>query len=96
MDVQEELIIPIHKLLKKNRDIFATNDKDLGTTDTVKMRKTDVKKTYHTPLRQRNLVDEFLELMLEAKIIKISRGPWKKHSSKSFCVDFRALMKITK
>ena len=62
------------------------------------------KAPYRTPLKQRALVDQAIDEMLEAGIIEKLRSPWdfaivlveKKEGSKRFCVDFRALNKVTK
>ena len=59
---------------------------------------------YRTPLNNREIIDQAVDEMLEAKIIERSKSPWsfpvvivdKKDGSKRFCVDFRALNKITK
>lgn len=44
----EEFRVPILKLLKKNIDLFATNDKVLGRTDTVKIR---INTDGHVPIK---------------------------------------------
>ena len=62
------------------------------------------KQPYRTPLKQRKIVETAIEEMLEAGVIERSRSPWgfpivlveKRDGSKRFCVDFRALNKITK
>lgn len=100
----------ITKLLKKNQDLFAAKDSDLGHTDTVKMKintgdNSPIKlRPYRTPLNNRKIVDQAIDEMIEAKIISRSKSPWsfpvvivdKKDGSKRFCVDFRKLNKITK
>ena len=61
-------------------------------------------KPYRTPLNKRTVIDNAVDEMLEAGIIRRSRSPWsfpvvvvdKKDGSKRFCVDFRQLNKITK
>ena len=108
--VDSEFKDEVMALLMKNRDVFASKDKNLGMTDTVQM-KIDTgdhepikKQPYRTPLRQRKLVDDAIDEMLDAGIVKRSRSPWgfpivlveKKDGSKRFCVDYRALNKITK
>ena len=62
------------------------------------------KAPYRTPLKQRALVDQSIDEILEAGIIEKSNSPWgfpivlveKKDGSKRFCMDFRALNKVTK
>ena len=100
----------VKKLVTENRDLFAQTDAELGHTDTVKM-KLDTgehppikMKPYRTPLNKRAVIDNAVDEMLEAGIIRRSRSPWsfpvvvvdKKDGSKRFCVDFRQLNKITK
>ena len=82
----------------------------MGHTDTVKMQldageHPPIKmKPYRTPLNKRAVIDNAVDEMLEAGIIRKSRPPWsfpvvvvdKKDGSKRFCVDFRQLNKITK
>ena len=106
----EEFRRVVDNVLKKNRDLFVTRDKDLGRTDTVKMR-IDTgdhppikKRPYRIPLKQRKIVDQAIDEMLEAKVIERSRSAWgfpvilveKKDGTKRFCIDFRALNKISK
>lgn len=62
------------------------------------------RRPYHTPLNNRKIIDDAISEMLGAKIIERSKSPWsfpvvivdKKDGSKRFCIDFRALNKITK
>jgi len=110
VEVPSEFREEVMTLLRKNIDLFTSEDKDLGRTDTVKMKidtgehKPIKKQPYRTPLRQRKLVDKAINEMLEAGIVERSRSPWgspivlveKRDGSKRFCVDFRALNKITK
>lgn len=108
--VPEEMRKVLNKVLQRNTDLFVTEDRYLGRTDTVEMRidtgKNDpIKKNpYRTPLKQREEVNVALEEMLQAGVIERSNSPWsfpivlvkKKDGTKRFCVDFRALNKITK
>ena len=90
--------------------MFATNDFDLGQTDTVQM-KIDIGehvpiklRPYLTLLNHRIIVDKAIDEMLDAGIISRSKSPWscpvvivdKKGGSNRFCVDFRELNQITK
>ena len=108
--VAEEFKPEIDRLIKRNRDLFVSDDKNLGRTDTIEMR-IDTgshdpirKRPYRTPLKQRRLVDSAVDEMMEAAVIERSNSPWgfpivlveKKDGSKRFCVDFRGLNKITK
>ena len=99
----------IIELLKKNVDLFAQNDSDLSHTDSVKMKintgdHPPIKlRPYRTPLTIRKAIDNAVDEMLEAKIIERSKSHRsfpdvivdKKDGSKRFCVDFRALNKVT-
>ena len=97
-------------LLLKNEDIFAASDADLGKTDLVQM-KVDTGdhppiklRPYRVPLNLRKEVDQNIENMLNANVIKRSKSPWsfplvvvqKKDGTSRMCVDFRKLNKITK
>ena len=100
----------IEPLILRNSDLFACKDTELGHTDTVRMKidtgsADPIKlRPYRTPLNNRKIVDETIEEMLDAKVIRRSRSPWsfpvvivdKKDGSKRFCVDFRKLNQVTK
>ena len=106
----EEFKPEIDGLLKRNRDLFFSEDKHLGRTDIVKMRfdtgthEPIKRRPYRTPLKQRKMVDLAIDEMMQAGIIKRSNSPWgfpialvkKKDGTKRFCVDFRALNRVTK
>lgn len=94
----------------QNQDLFVSKDSELGYTDTVKMQ-IDVgnneqtkKRSYRTPIKNREVIDKAVDEMVDSDIICKSRSPWsfpvvivdKKDGSKRFCVDFRRLNKITK
>ena len=110
LSVPEALGGGVRKLVLENKDLFAQTDAELGHTDTVRMKldtgeHPPVKmKPYRTPLNKRAVIDNAVDKMLEAGIIRRSRSPWnfpvvvvdKKDGSKRFCVDFRQLNKITK
>ena len=71
---------------------------DTGSADPIKLI------PYQTPLNNRKIIDETIDEMLDAKVIRSSRSPWsfpvvivdKKDGSKRFCVDFRKLNQVTK
>lgn len=110
LSVPPEFRKDIEKLVIKNQDLFASKDSDLGHTDTVKMKidtgdNDPIKlRPYRTPMHNRKIIEQTVNEMLDANIIKRSRSPWsfpvvivdKKDNSKRFCVDFRKLNKITK
>ena len=100
----------IEPLILRNSDLFASKDTELGHTDTVRMKidtgsADPIKlRPYRTPLNNRKIIDETIDEMLDAKVIRRSRSPWsfpvvivdKKDGSKRFCVDFRKLNQVTK
>ena len=100
----------IEPLILRNSDLFASKDTELGHTDTVRMKidtgsADPIKlRPYRTPLNNRKIIDETIDEMLDAKVIRRSRSPWsfpvvivdKKDGSKRFCVDFRRLNQVTK
>ena len=71
---------------------------DTGNADPIKLR------PYRTTLNNKKIIDETVDEMLEAKVIRKSRSPWSfpvvivdnKDSSKQFFVDFRKLNQVTK
>ncbi|MEW8546530.1 MAG: reverse transcriptase domain-containing protein [Candidatus Thiodiazotropha sp.] len=100
----------VAELLNKNRDLFAAKDSDLTFTDTIKF-KIDTGnappirlRPYRIPLRNQPIVHKAVDEMLEAGIIRKSHSQYsfpvvivdKKDGSKRFCIDFRALNKVTK
>ena len=100
----------VKRVLRKNKDLFARKDSDLGHTNTVKM-KIDTgshppikNRPYRVPLTKRKVIDKAIEEMLEAKVIERSKSPWsfplvvvkKKDGTDRMCVDFRSLNKIVK
>ena len=110
LDVADKHRTFIEKIVLQNRDLFAQTDSELGHTNTIKM-KIDTgnnppkkMKPYRTPLNKRKIVDNAINEMLDANIIRRSKSPWsfpivvvdKKDGTKRFCVDFRQLNKITK
>ena len=85
--------------------MFTESDSELGKTDAIDM-KLDTGdhppirfKPYRTALKQRSIVDDAIDGMLKANMIKPSNSQWsfpvvivdKKDCSKRFCVDFRRL-----
>ena len=99
----------IVELLEKNADLFAKSDADLGKTHLVTAHietgdAPPIKQSpYCLPFSQRKLVEEHIQKMLDAGIIQPSQSPWaapivivgKKDGTKRFCVDYRALNKVT-
>ncbi|MCG8078877.1 MAG: DDE-type integrase/transposase/recombinase [Candidatus Thiodiazotropha taylori] len=110
LDVPEKHKKRVLDLILRNKDLFANKDSELSHTDTVKM-KIDTGdhnpmklRPYRTPLNNRKVIDNAIDEKKKKKIIERSKSPWsfpvvivdKKDGSKRFCVDFRALNKVTK
>ena len=100
----------VAELLNENKDLFAAKDSDLTFTNTVKF-KIDTGdappirlRPYRIPLKNQPIVNRAVDEMLEAGIIRRSHSQYsfpvvivdKKDGSKRFCIDFRALNKVTK
>ena len=81
VNVPEEFKPEIDGLLKRNRDLFISEDKHLGRTDTVNMRidtgthEPIKRRPYRTPLKQRKMVDLAIEEMMQEGIIERSNSP---------------------
>ena len=110
VDVQSHYKPQIQKFLKKNKDLFASVDSELGHIDTVTMKidtgnNPPIKlRPYRTPIQNRQVIEKTIDEMMGANIVHRSKSPWsfpvvivdKKDGPKRFCVDFRKLNQITK
>ncbi|PJE78407.1 hypothetical protein CI610_02660 [invertebrate metagenome] len=99
----------VRQLLLRTQDLFAKSDDDLGRTDMVKHKiDTQNAKPIKQPPRRfphhaAEEVDQQVQSMLDRGIIEPSSSPWasgvvlvqKKDGSLRFCVDYRALNKVT-
>ena len=92
------------ELLYRNQDIFAINMMELGCTDIVEhaINNNDIVtyvRPYKTPMTQRPIIKQFIDEMLENRIIRPSVSPYsspivltKKASGElRFCIDFRVI-----
>ena len=99
----------IQQLLMANEDLFAKDDQHLGKTELLKI---DIDtadhppiglKAYRAPLGKRMFIEEKVEDLLKADIIRKSRSPWsapvvvatKKDGTNRLCVDYRRLNDVT-
>ena len=115
VNVQEIVVPPEHKdkiskVIIENRDVVANSDKELGQTQSVRMKINTGDhppirlEPYRTPLHKREVVEGAVKDMLGAGVIERSVSPMEFSNSNSqqkgwghrFCVDFRALNNITK
>ena len=80
LDVPEKYRSNIEKCILQNRDLFSNKDSELGKTDTVKMQidtgnTTPIKmRPYRTPIKNREVVDQAIDEMLDAGVINRSRS----------------------
>ena len=72
----------IKKLLVQNKDHFAKTDAELGHTNTIQMKidtgnHAPIKmRPYWTPIKKHRIVDQAIDEMLVANIIRRSKSPW--------------------
>lgn len=105
LDEQNRIV----QFLERSKNCFATSLKDLGTCKVKKYKLTTTTEQpiflhpYRKSYKERQLIKEEINEMLEAKIIRPSSSPWsspvilvnKPDGSIRFCTDFRALNKVT-
>ncbi len=72
----------LQKLISENADLFANKDSELGHTDAVRMQ-IDTQgdapirlRPYRAPINKRKVIDEAIDEMLSANIVRRSRSPW--------------------
>lgn len=99
----------VRNLLQAYRDVFSTDAAPFGCARLVKHRipTADARPIYQyarpTSPMNRKVIDDQLEIMLTQGVIQKSSSPWaspvtlanKQDGTKRFCVDFRALNKVT-
>ena len=110
IDAPEEFRPQVRAMVQDNSHLFASSDLNLGQTGTVECgidtgeHDPIRNRPYRVPLQDREIVDNAIDEMLEAKVISRSQSPWsfglvivsKKDGSKRLCVDYRKLNEITK
>lgn len=97
-------------LLTEFTDIFANRPEDMGRTDLVQYHidvqgATPVKrKPYRVSQKEREIIDEQINLMLKNGVIRVSHSPWaspivlvrKPDGSIRFCIDYTKVNAVTK
>lgn len=100
----------LKQLLLEFQDIFAAGNQDLGCLPNVRHNiiTGDAapihQRPYRTPWSLRPVLDEHVDSMLQAKVIRESSSPWgspvvlapKRDGSLRFCIDYRRLNAVTK
>jgi hypothetical protein len=109
-ELNEEEIIILEEILKKNRDCFAADITELTVTDRIEH---DINTGDHLPIKkwpyriapiERREIQRQVKEMLDQGIIEESKSPWaspvvlvkKKTGEFRFCIDYRQLNNITK
>ena len=102
--------LDLEQLLEKNRDAFAEDERQIGTTPLITM---SIDTGDHPPIAQRpytpalkhhDWVKAEIDKLLEAGVIRESDSSWsapivavpKSDGGKRFCIDYRALNQITR
>ena len=108
-DLTERQQAEFQDLLNKHNTLFAKTDRELGRTDLVEM-EIDTgdhppihQRPYRSPLSQRTVIEQHVNDMLSADVIKSSSSPWasplvtvpKKDGTTRFCVDYRKLNNVS-
>ena len=100
----------LHKLLDKNKDLFAQNMEELGQTNVgehiiITENVPPIKKNaYRTASKESNFIKEEINEMLKQDLIQPSQSPWsfpvvvvkKKNGKLRLCVNYKPLNDITK
>ena len=99
----------IAELLRKNQDVFAKSDTDIGRTNLVRHgintgnASTIKERPRRFPPKEQQEIDSQIHDMLQAGSIVPTESPWasnvvlvrKKDGSKRFCIDYRRLNNVT-
>ena len=102
--------LDLEKLFEENKDAFAEDERQIGTTPLIKMSIDTgdacpiAKKPYTLALKHHDWVKEEIDKLLEAGVIRESHSSWsalivvvpKGDGGKRLCVDYRALNAITR
>lgn len=99
----------IAELLRKNQDVFAKSDTDIGRTNLVRHgintgnASTIKERPRRFPPKEQQEIDSQIQDMLQSGSIVPTESPWasnvvlvrKKDGSKRFCIDYRRLNNVT-
>ena len=108
--VNAQIMKDLDKLLEENKNAFATDETQIGTTPLIEMsidtgdHPPIAKRPYTLALKHHEWVRKEIDKLLEAGVIRESHSSWsapvvivpKSNGEKRLCVDFRALNKITR
>ena len=108
--VSAKVLEDLEKLLDENKNAFATDETEIGTTPLITMsidtgdHPPIAKKPYTLALKHYEWARKEIDKLLEAGVIRESHSSWsapvvivpKSNGEKRLCVDFRALNKITR
>ena len=108
--VSTKVMQDLELLLEANKDAFATDETEIGTTPLIKMtidtgdHPPIAKRPYTLALKHDEWARNEIEKLLEAGVIRESHSSWsapvvivpKANGDKRLCVDFTALNKITR
>ena len=101
----------IQELIRKNRDVFAASNNELGYCRTLPVKielkegaKPIKQRSYNMPLKYKQTVDENIDKMLEAGIIQRTQSEWasplviivKKDGTLRMCIDLRKVNGVIK
>ena len=108
--IDKQTRLDLENLLKENHDVFAADEREIGTTPLIKMsidtgnHPPIAKKLYALALKHFHWIKEEIDKLPEAGVIRESHSSWsapivvvpKGDGGKRLCVDFRALNSITR
>ena len=108
--IDKQIKIDLEKLLEANKDSFAEDERQIGTSPLIKIsidtgdHPLIAKKPYTLAIKHHELVKEEIDKLLEVGVIKESHSSWsapivvvpKGDGGKRMCVDYRALNAISR
>ena len=108
--IDQKTKLDLEQLLKKNKDAFAEDERQIGTTPLITMsidtgdQPPVAKRPYTLALKHHDWVRAEIDKLLEAGVIRESDSSWsapivvvpKSDGGKRLCIDYRALNQITR